>query len=246
MKTFSLRRVAQYTAKHYSEYGRSYAMFFGTVIAILAVMALMIVSKKEFFIEHLAVEFFYEGSLAMLPAMVLGVAALSVRSLDRTTNRTTFELTLPLSDAERYAFVFLNMLIMGVLVPFAIFCVFNHGQYLKVPMMLGLFFLVHPYVLVAYCWARRPRYAILGLVLLWALSLFSLASVSSLIGMPTFGNYIHFSLPDGYSFFKSAPIEYHSDITFNYPTWVEWLFTATMWALAYAIAYFKLRERRLA
>lgn len=246
MKKFSLRRVAQYTAKHYAEYGRSYAMFFGSVIAVLSVMALMIVSKNKFFIEFLGVDLLYGGVLAMLPAMVLGVVALSVRSLDRTTNRATFELTLPLSDAERFTFVFLNTLIMGVLVPFAIFCIFNHGIYHKVSVIAGLFFLVHPYVLVAYCWARRPKYALLGLVLLWALSIFSLASVSSLIGMPTFGNYIHFSLPDGYSFFKAGEVIYSSGIKFDYPMWVERLFTATMWALAYVIAYFKLRERRLA
>ena len=246
MTTFSLRRVAQYTAKHYAEYGRLYAMLFGSVIAILSVTALMIVSKKELFNEFLPVELIYEGALAILPAMVLCVAALSVHSLDRTTNRATFELTLPLSDAERYTFVFLNTLIVGVLVPFVIFCIFNHGIYHKVSLIVGLFFLVHPYVLVAYCWARRHKYAILGLTLLWALTMFSLASVSSTIGMPAFGNYLHFSLPESYEFFKAGPMMYGSGIEFDYPMWVEWLFTVVMWALAYVIAYFKLRERRLA
>lgn len=246
MTTFSLRRVAQYTAKHYAEYGRSYAMLFGSVIAILSVMALMIVSKKELFNEFLPVELIYEGALTILPAMVLGVAALSVRSLDRTTNRATFELTLPMSDAERYTFVFLNTLIVGVLVPFVIFCIFNHGTYHKVSLIVGLFFLVHPYVMVAYCWARYPKYAILGLVLLWAGTLLSLSAISPMIGIPTFGDWIHFSLPEGYVFFRSAPMLYSSGIEFEYPMWVERLFTVVMWALAYVIAYFKLRERRLA
>jgi hypothetical protein len=101
-------------------------------------------------------------------------------------------------------------------------------------------------VLVAYCWARRHKYAILGLTLLWALTMFSLASVSSTIGMPAFGNYLHFSLPESYEFFKAGPMMYGSGIEFDYPMWVEWLFTVVMWALAYVIAYFKLRERRLA
>lgn len=243
MTTFSLRRVAQYTAKHYAEYGRSYAMLFGSVIAILSVMALLILAKFKFFLE---IEGIFQTMLVCLCAVVLGVANMSFCSLDRTTNRATFELTLPLSDAERYTFVFLNTLIVGVLVPFVIFCIFNYGIYHKVSVIVGLFFLVHPYVLVAYCWARRHKYAILGLTLLWALTMFSLASVSSTIGMPAFGDYLHFSLPESYEFFKAGPMMYGSGIEFDYPMWVEWSFTVVMWALAYVIAYFKLRERRLA
>ena len=243
MTTFSLRRVAQYTAKHYAEYGRSYAMLFGSVIAILSVMALLILAKFKFFLE---IEGIFQTMLVCLCAVVLGVANMSFCSLDRTTNRASLEMTLPLTTAERYAFVFLNTLIMGVLVPFAISCVFDFWDCFKAPMMLGLFFLVHPYVLVAYCWARRHKYAILGLMLLWALTMFSLASVSSTIGMPAFGNYLHFSLPESYEFFKAGPMMYGSGIEFDYPMWVEWLFTIVMWALAYVIAYFKLRERRLA
>ena len=243
MTTFSLRRVAQYTAKHYAEYGRSYAMLFGSVIAILSVMALLILAKFKFFLE---IEGIFQTMLVCLCAVVLGVANMSFCSLDRTTNRASLEMTLPLTTAERYAFVFLNTLIMGVLVPFAISCVFDFWDCFKAPMMLGLFFLVHPYVLVAYCWARRHKYAILGLMLLWALTMFSLASVSSTIGMPAFGNFLHFSLPESYEFFKAGPMMYGSGIEFDYPMWVEWLFTTIMWALAYVIAYFKLRERRLA
>lgn len=243
MTTFSLRRVAQYTAKHYAEYGRSYAMLFGSVIAILSVMALLILAKFKFFLE---IEGIFQTMLVCLCAVVLGVANMSFCSLDRTTNRASLEMTLPLTTAERYAFVFLNTLIMGVLVPFAISCVFDFWDCFKAPMMLGLFFLVHPYVLVAYCWARRHKYAILGLMLLWALTMFSLASVSSTIGMPAFGNYLHFSLPESYEFFKAGPMMYGSGIEFDYPMWVDWSFTVVMWALAYVIAYFKLRERRLA
>ena len=243
MTTFSLRRVAQYTAKHYAEYGRSYAMLFGSVIAILSVMALLILAKFKFFLE---IEGIFQTMLVCLCAVVLGVANMSFCSLDRTTNRASLEMTLPLTTAERYAFVFLNTLIMGVLVPFAISCVFDFWDCFKAPMMLGLYLLVHPYVMVAYCWARRHKYAILGLMLLWALTMFSLASVSSTIGMPAFGNYLHFSLPESYEFFKAGPMMYGSGIEFDYPMWVEWLFTVVMWALAYVIAYFKLRERRLA
>ena len=244
MTTFSLRRVAQYTAKHYAEYGRSYAMLFGSVIAILSVMALLILAKFKFFLE---IEGIFQTMLVCLCAVVLGVANMSFCSLDRTTNRATFELTLPLSDAERYTFVFLNTLIVGVLVPFVIFCIFNHGTYHKVSLIVGLFFLVHPYVLVAYCWARRLKYAVVGLVLLWAGTLLLLSAISPMVGIPTFGDWIHFSLPDGYAFFnRLAPMLYSSEIEFEYPMWVEWLFTTIMWALAYVIAYFKLRERRLA
>ena len=243
MTTFSLRRVAQYTAKHYAEYGRSYAMLFGSVIAILSVMALLILAKFKFFLE---IEGIFQTMLVCLCAVVLGVANMSFCSLDRTTNRASLEMTLPLTTAERYAFVFLNTLIMGMLVPFAISCVFDFWDCFKAPMMLGLYLLVHPYVMVAYCWARRHKYAILGLTLLWALTMFSLASVSSTIGMPAFGNYLHFSLPESYEFFKAGPMMYGSGIEFDYPMWVEWLFTVVMWALAYVIAYFKLRERRLA
>ena len=243
MTTFSLRRVAQYTAKHYAEYGRSYAMLFGSVIAILSVMALLILAKFKFFLE---IEGIFQTMLVCLCAVVLGVANMSFCSLDRTTNRASLEMTLPLTTAERYAFVFLNTLIMGMLVPFAISCVFDFWDCFKAPMMLGLYLLVHPYVMVAYCWARRHKYAILGLMLLWALTMFSLASVSSTIGMPAFGNYLHFSLPESYEFFKAGPMMYGSGIEFDYPMWVEWLFTVVMWALAYVIAYFKLRERRLA
>lgn len=243
MTTFSLRRVAQYTAKHYAEYGRLYAMLFGSVIAILSVMALLILAKFKFFLE---IEGIFQTMLVCLCAVVLGVANMSFCSLDRTTNRATLEMTLPLTSAERYTFVFLNTLIIGVLVPFAISCAFDFWDCFKAPMMLGLYLLVHPYVMVAYCWARRHKYAILGLTLLWALTMFSLASVSSTIGMPAFGNYLHFSLPESYEFFKAGPMMYGSGIEFDYPMWVEWSFTVVMWALAYVIAYFKLRERRLA
>ena len=244
MTTFSLRRVAQYTAKHYAEYGRSYAMLFGSVIAILSVMALLILAKFKFFLE---IEGIFQTMLVCLCAVVLGVANMSFCSLDRTTNRASLEMTLPLTSAERYTFVFLNTLIMGVLVPFAISCAFDFWDCFKAPMMLGLYLLVHPYVMVAYCWARRLKYAILGLVLLWAGTLLLLSAISPIVGIPTFGDWIHFSLPDGYAFFnRLAPMLYSSEIEFEYPMWVEWLFTTIMWALAYVIAYFKLRERRLA
>lgn len=244
MTTFSLRRVAQYTAKHYAEYGRSYAMLFGSVIAIFSVMALLILAKFKFFLE---IEGIFQTMLVCLCAVVLGVANMSFCSLDRTTNRASLEMTLPLTSAERYVFVFLNTLIMGVLVPFAISCAFDFWDCFKAPMMLGLYLLVHPYVMVAYCWARRFKYAVVGLVLLWAGTLLLLSAISPMIGIPTFGDWIHFSLPDGYAFFnRLAPMLYSSEIEFEYPMWVEWLFTTIMWALAYAIAYFKLRERRIA
>lgn len=243
MTTFSLRRVAQYTAKHYAEYGRRYALMFGVIIAVLAAMALLILAKFKFFLE---IEVLFETVLVCLPAVVVVVADMSVRSLDRTTNRASLEMTLPLTSAERYTFVFFNTLIMGVLVPFAISCAFDFWDYIKAPMMFGPYLLVHPYVMVAYCWARRPKYAILGLVLLWAGSLILSINVSAMIGMPEVGGLLHFSLPDGYAFNRLAPMLYSSEIEFEYPMWVEWLFTTIMWALAYAIAYFKLRERRLA
>lgn len=243
MTTFSLRRVAQYTAKHYAEYGRRYALIFGVIIVALAAMALLIWAKFKFFLE---IEGIFQTVLVFLPAVVVVVADMSIRSLYRTTNRATLEMTLPLTSAERYVFVFLNTLIVGALVPFAISCAFDFWDYFKAPVMFGLYLLVHPYVMVAYCWARYPKYTIVGLMLLWALTMFSLASVSSTIGMPAFGNYLHFSLPESYEFFKAGPMMYGSGIEFDYPMWIEWLFTVVMWALAYVIAYFKLRERRLA
>ena len=243
MTTFSLRRVAQYTAKHYAEYGRRYALIFGVIIVALAAMALLIWAKFKFFLE---IEGLFQTVLVCLPAVVVVVADMSVRSLYRTTNRATLEMTLPLTSAERYTFVFFNTLIIGALVPFAISYAFDFWDYFKAPMMFGLYLLVHPYVMVAYCWARYPKYAILGLVLLWAGTLLSLSAISPMIGIPTFGDWLHYSLPEGYVFFRSAPMLYSSGIEFEYPMWVEWLFTTIMWALAYAIAYFKLRERRLA
>lgn len=243
MTTFSLRRVAQYTAKHYAEYGRRYALIFGVIIATLAAMALLIWAKFKFFLE---IEGLFQTVLVCLPAVVVVVADMSVRSLYRTTNRATLEMTLPLTSAERYTFVFFNTLIVGALVPFAISCAFDFWDYFKAPVMFGLYLLVHPYVMVAYCWARYPKYAIVGLVLLWAGTLLSLSAISPMIGIPTFGDWLHYSLPEGYVFFRSAPMLYSSGIEFEYPMWVEWLFTTIMWALAYAIAYFKLRERRLA
>lgn len=243
MTTFSLRRVAQYTAKHYAEYGRRYALIFGVIIVALAAMALLILAKFKFFLE---IEGIFQTVLVCLPAVVVVVADMSVRSLYRTTNRATLEMSLPLTSAERYTFVFFNTLIMGALVPFAISCAFDFWDYFKAPVMFGLYLLAHPYVMVAYCWARYPKYAILGLVLLWAGTLLSLSAISPMIGIPTFGDWLHYSLPEGYVFFRSAPMLYSSGIEFEYPMWVEWLFTTIMWALAYAIAYFKLRERRLA
>lgn len=243
MTTFSLRRVAQYTAKHYAEYGRRYALIFGVIIVALAAMTLLIWAKFKFFLE---IEGLFQTVLVCLPAVVVVVADMSVRSLYRTTNRATLEMTLPLTSAERYTFVFFNTLIMGALVPFAISYAFDFWDYFKAPMMFGLYLLVHPYVMVAYCWARYPKYTIVGLMLLWAGTLLSLSAISPMIGIPTFGDWIHFSLPEGYVFFRSAPMLYSSGIEFEYPIWVEWLFTTTMWTLAYAIAYFKLRERRLA
>ena len=206
-------------------------------------MALLILAKFKFFLE---IEGIFQTMLVCLPAVVVVVADMSVRSLYRTTNRATLEMTLPLTSAERYAFVFLNTLIMGVLVPFAISCAFDFWDCFKAPEMLGLYLLVHPYVMVAYCWARRLKYAVVGLVLLWAGTLLLLSAISPMVGIPTFGDWLHYSLPEGYVFFRSAPMLYSSGIEFEYPMWVEWLFTTIMWALAYAIAYFKLRERRLA
>lgn len=243
MNTFSLRRVAQYATKHYAEYGRSYALYYGIVIAVLSVLALLVASKVTSYGE---IELIYQTMLGTLPAIMLVVADLSVRSLYKRNNSAEIAMTLPLTSAERYTFVFLNTLIMGAVVPFAITYAFDFWDYLKTVYVSGLYIVTHPYVLVAYCWARRPKHAILGLVLLWAATMITLANISPLIGIPTFDNLLHFSLPDSYAFFKYDPIVYSSGIEFEYPTWVEWLYTAVMYALAYVIAYFKLRERRLA
>lgn len=243
MTTFSLRRVAQYTAKHYAEYGRTYLLTYGVVIAILVAMALLRTVK-----DYVIVEVLYQMALRAMPILLLLITSISLRSLDRKSYCAAIDLTLPMSSLERYLFLLVNTIVMGVLVQLAIIYCFDFwGDAPWLTMAKG-YMIIHPIVLVAYCWARSSKMAVAGLVWLWVGIMILISTVLPSVGVISMGEHLIFGIPEGYTFFdhSGADIRYNYDYDFVHPMWLKWSYTVVMYLLAYAIAYFKLRERRLA
>ena len=243
MKTFSIRRVAQYIAKHYAEYGRTYLLTNGVVIAILAAMALLRTVKGYEIVEGL-----YLITLRAMPVLLLGITSTSLRSLDRKSHCAAIDLTLPMSSLERYLFLLVNTIVMGVLVQLAIIYCFDFWGDAPLLTMAKVYMIIHPIILVAYCWARSSKMAVAGLVWLWAGVMLLVTSISTSVGVISMNEYMIFGIPESYTFFdhSGADIRYNYDYDFVHPTWLKWSYTVVMYLLAYAIAYFKLRERRLA
>lgn len=243
MKKFSLRRVAQYIAKHYAEYGRTYLLTYGVVIAILAAMALLHTVK-----DYVVVEIFYQMALRAMPILLLSITSISLRSLERSSHCAAIDLTLPMSSLERYLFLLVNTIVMGVLVQLAIIYCFDFWGDAPLQTMAKGYMIIHPIILVAYCWARSSKMAVAGLVWLWAGVMLLVTSISTSVGVISMNEYMIFGIPENYTFFdhSGADIRYNYDYDFVHPTWLKWSYTVVMYLLAYAIAYFKLRERRLA
>ncbi len=243
MKKFSLRRVAQYIAKHYAEYGRTYLLTYGIVIAILAAMALLHTVK-----DYVVVEIFYQMALRAMPILLLSITSISLRSLERSSHCAAIDLTLPMSSLERYLFLLVNTIVMGVLVQLAIIYCFDFWGDAPLLTMAKGYMIIHPIILVAYCWARSSKMAVVGLVWLWAGVMLLVTSISTSVGVISMNEYMIFGIPESYTFFdhSGADIRYNYDYDFVHPTWLKWSYTVVMYLLAYAIAYFKLRERRLA
>lgn len=243
MKTFSIRRVAQYIAKHYAEYGRTYLLTYGVVIAILAAMALLHTVK-----DYVVVEIFYQMALRAMPILLLSITSISLRSLERSSHCAAIDLTLPMSSLERYLFLLVNTIVMGVLVQLAIIYCFDFWGDAPLLTMVKGYMIIHPIILVAYCWARSSKMAVAGLVWLWAGVMLLVTSISTSVGVISMNEYMIFGIPESYTFFdhSGADIRYNYDYDFVHPTWLKWSYTVVMYLLAYAIAYFKLRERRLA
>lgn len=241
--TFSLRRVAQYFAKHYAEYGRTYVLTYGIIIAVLSVMAIM-----RTMITTEIIEVIYPMSLTWLVVVLIGITGISVRSLDGASQCAAIDLTLPMSSLERYLFLLVNTLVMGVLVQLAIVCCFDFWDEIPIMTIVKFYPIIHPIILVAYCWARRSKMAFAGLVWLWAGVMLLIVSLPSAFGGISMGSRLIFDLPDVYFFYdhSGSDIRYVYNYDFTHPTWLRWLYTSVMYVLAYAIAYFKLRERRLA
>ena len=243
MKTFSIRRVAQYIAKHYAEYGRTYLLTYGVVIAILAAMALLHTVK-----DYVVVEIFYQMALRAMPILLLSITSISLRSLERSSHCAAIDLALPMSSLERYLFLLVNTIVMGVLVQLAIIYCFDFWGDAPLLTMAKGYMIIHPIILVAYCWARSSKMAVAGLVWLWAGVMLLVTSISTSVGVISMNEYMIFGIPESYTFFdhSGADIRYNYDYDFVHPTWLKWSYTVVMYLLAYAIAYFKLRERRLA
>ncbi|MBR5845743.1 MAG: hypothetical protein IKY65_05730 [Rikenellaceae bacterium] len=243
MKTFSIRRVAQYIAKHYAEYGRTYLLTYGVVIAILAAMALLHTVK-----DYVVVEIFYQMALRAMPILLLSITSISLRSLERSSHCAAIDLTLPMSSLERYLFLLVNTIVMGVLVQLAIIYCFDFWGDAPLLTMAKGYMIIHPIILVAYCWARSSKMAVAGLVWLWAGVMLLVTSISTSVGVISMNEYMIFGIPESYTFFdhSGADIRYNYDYDFVHPTWLKWSYSVVMYLLAYAIAYFKLRERRLA
>ena len=183
-----------------------------------------------------------------MPVLLLGITSTSLRSLDRKSHCAAIDLTLPMSSLERYLFLLVNTIVIGVLVQLAIIYCFDFWGDAPLLTMAKGYMIIHPIILVAYCWARSSKMAVAGLVWLWAGVMLLVTSISTSVGVISMNEYMIFGIPESYTFFdhSGADIRYNYDYDFVHPTWLKWSYTVVMYLLAYAIAYFKLRERRLA
>ena len=240
MKAFSFNRFKIFATKHYAEYGRNYKFAIFTLIAIEVVCRLL---------QNWTEDIIYR-EVPYLMAYTLIVTYSAKWSLGAISGKgKIIDMTLPVNTIERYAFVWLNSYLFGVIAPtFILNSLTSADQILSTLVAMTV---AHAAILYVATFGSGKAYG-------WFVILFLAAAIGLNIlfeQLDIFPYYCHgkfFSLlPNGdiymANIYENNPghMVYRWDISLPTATWIDIAYNAVIVLALYAASFFRIRERRL-
>ena len=241
MKCFSFNRFKTFAAKHYAEYGRSYKI---SILILLGIWVLFAIMEHSGMIGDDLLNTKQVVNIAALVGMLAHITATSMGSLN--CKNDIIDLTLPVTTIERFTFILLNSIVLGVVVPTFILDI--PAQQL-LPTLCAMT-LLHSATMVVACWGAKRGY-----------SYFVIAFFVVVIGITSLFEQIDIFISYGYGkFFSLLPndnavymsniyetdgLVYRWDLTTEISGWVHLAFNGAIVAGLYIVSYLKLREREL-
>ena len=241
MKCFSFNRFKTFAAKHYAEYGQKYKIAMLVLVGIWALFAIMehsgMIGEDMLNTKHVV-------TIAALMGIVSHITATSMGSLN--CKNDIIDLTLPVNTIERFTFIMLNSLVLGVVVPTFILDI-PAQQF--VPTLCTMT-LIHAALMVVACWGAKRGYSyavlIFFAVVIGITSLFEQIDIFISYG---YGKYFSL-LPNDNAVYMSNIYEtdglvYRWDLTTEISGWAHLAFNGAIVAGLYIVSYLKVREREL-
>ncbi len=241
MKCFSFNRFKTFASKHYAEYGQKYKIAMLVLVGIWAIFAIMehsgMIGEDMLNTKHVV-------TIAALMGIVSHITATSMGSLN--CKNDIIDLTLPVNTIERFTFIMLNSLVLGVVVPTFILDI-PAQQF--VPTLCTMI-MIHAALMVVACWGAKRGY-----------SYFVIAFFVVVIGITSLFEQIDIFISYGYGkFFSLLPnnnavymsniyetdgLIYRWELFTEISGWLHLAFNGAIVAGLYIISYLKLREREL-
>ena len=241
MKCFSFNRFKTFASKHYAEYGQKYKIAMLVLVGIWAIFAIMehsgMIGEDLLNTKHVV-------TIAALVGMLSHITATSMGSLN--CKNDIIDLTLPVNTIERFTFIMLNSLVLGVVVPTFILDI--PAQQL-LPTLCAMT-LLHAALMVVACWGAKRGYSYFVIaffvVVIGITSLFEQIDIFISYG---YGKYFSL-LPNDNAVYMSNIYEtdgliYRWDLLAQIPWWVHLAFNGLIVIGLYYVSYLKLREREL-
>ena len=241
MKCFSFIRFKTFAAKHYAEYGQKYKIAMLVLVGIWAIFAIM---EHSGMIGEDILNTKQVVTIAALMGIVSHITATSMGSLN--CKNDIIDLTLPVNTIERFTFIMLNSIVLGVVVPTFILDI--PAQQL-LPTLCAMT-LLHSATMVVACWGAKRGYAY-----------FVIAFFAVVIGITSLFEQIDIFISYGYGkFFSLLPndnavymsniyesdgLVYRWDLTTEISGWLHLAFNGLILIGLYYVSYLKLREREL-
>ena len=241
MKCFSFNRFKTFAAKHYAEYGQKYKIAMLVLVGIWAIFAIMehsgMIGEDMLNTKHVV-------TIAALVGMLSHITATSMGSLNCKSD--IIDLTLPVTTIERFTFIMLNSLVLGVVVP--TFMLDIPAQQ-TLPTLCAMT-LLHSATMVVACWGAKRGYSYFVIaffvVVIGITSLFEQIDIFISYG---YGKYFSL-LPNDNAVYMSNIYEtdglvYRWDLTTEISGWLHLIFNGLIVIGLYYVSYLKLREREL-
>lgn len=241
MKCFSFNRFKTFASKHYAEYGRSYKI---SILILLGIWILFAIMEHSGMIGDDLLNTKQVVNIAALVGMLSHITATSMGSLNRKND--IIDLTLPVNTIERFTFIMLNSLVLGVVVPTFILDI--PAQQL-LPTLFAMT-LLHSATMVVACWGAKRGYSYFVIaffaVVIGITSLFEQIDIFISYG---YGKYFSL-LPNDNAVYMSNIYEtdglvYRWDLTTEISGWAHLAFNGLIVIGLYYVSYLKLREREL-
>lgn len=241
MKCFSFNRFKTFASKHYAEYGQKYKIAMLVLVGIWAIFAIMehsgMIGEDMLNTKHVV-------TIAALMGVVSHITATSMGSLN--CKNDIIDLTLPVTTIERFTFIMLNSIVLGVVVPTFILDI-PAQQF--VPTLCTMI-MIHAALMIVACWGAKRGYSYFVIaffvVVIGITSLFEQIDIFISYG---YGKYFSL-LPNDNAVYMSNIYEtdgliYRWDLLAQIPWWVHLAFNGLIVIGLYYVSYLKLREREL-